>query len=184
MGTLINGFTITNVNPTPTVTPTPTTAGFYINSTSDKWTISYPSGNKTYPEESNQTFITQSKPGADLLDVIVDEQSKGANKSYTFTNITSDHSIQTVGDATPHQVHVMFNATPRTGKLPLRIEFIDESLGEPNTWYWQFGDGTNSSDKNPVHNYTKPGTFTVSLHANNGITNGIGIKNDMIWVTE
>jgi|GEM_PF-6196227 len=90
MGTLINGFTITNVNPTPTVTPTPTTAGFYINSTSDKWTISYPSGNKTYPEESNQTFIAQSKPGAELLDVIVDEQSKGANNSYTFTNITTD----------------------------------------------------------------------------------------------
>lgn len=184
MGTLINGFTITNVNPTPTVTPTPITTGYYINSTSDKWTISYPSGNKTYPEESNLTFITQSKPGADLLDIIVDEQSKGANKSYTFTNITTDHSIQTVGDANPHQVHVMFNATPCTGKLPLRVEFFDESLGEPTMWYWQFGDGQTSSFRNPIHNYTQPGMYTVSLRAYNNNSGGAGMLNEMIKVTE
>jgi len=154
-----------------------------INSTSDEWSIIYPKGDKLYPIYSNQTFITQSKPGADLLDVIVDEQSKGANKSYTFTNITLDHSIQTVGDATPHQVHVMFNATPRTGKLPLRIEFIDESLGEPNTWYWQFGDGVASSDRNPIHTYTRPGIYTVSLRAYNNVSGGMGVMNEMIRVT-
>lgn len=146
--------------------------------------INYPSGNKTYPEESNQTFIAQSKPGAELLDVIVDEQSKGGNKSYTFTNITTDHSIQTVGDANPHQVHVMFNATLCTEKLPLRVEFFDKSLGEPNMWYWQFGDGQTSSFRNPIHNYTQPGMYTVSLRAYNNNSGGAGMMNEMIKVTE
>ncbi|MEN6384979.1 MAG: PKD domain-containing protein [Phycisphaerales bacterium] len=32
-----------------------------------------------------------------------------------------------------------------------------------NTWLWNFGDGTTSRDQNPVHLYTQPGIFNVSL---------------------
>ncbi|WP_248722788.1 PKD domain-containing protein [Seonamhaeicola sp. ML3] len=39
-------------------------------------------------------------------------------------------------------------------------------------YYWDFGDGTTSTDRNPTHTYTSTGTFNVSLYAENscGVT--------------
>ncbi|WP_188465963.1 PKD domain-containing protein [Marivirga lumbricoides] len=34
-------------------------------------------------------------------------------------------------------------------------------------WEWNFGDGNTSTDKNPVHNYSDPGSYTISLTTNN-----------------
>ena len=34
-----------------------------------------------------------------------------------------------------------------------------------NGWNWSFGDNTTSTDQNPQHTYTTPGTYTVSLNA-------------------
>ena len=30
-------------------------------------------------------------------------------------------------------------------------------------WNWNFGDGTNSTEQNPVHTYSKAGNYTVNL---------------------
>jgi len=42
------------------------------------------------------------------------------------------------------------------------IEFTDASL-DAISWYWDFGDGTNSSDQNPSHVYTEAGIYVVTL---------------------
>ncbi|MEV7026343.1 collagenase [Kitasatospora sp. NPDC093558] len=31
------------------------------------------------------------------------------------------------------------------------------------SWHWTFGDGTSSDERNPVHSYASPGTYTVAL---------------------
>ena len=41
--------------------------------------------------------------------------------------------------------------------------FTDTSEGSINSWSWNFGDGSVSTDKNTSHIYKKPGSFTVSL---------------------
>ena len=41
--------------------------------------------------------------------------------------------------------------------------FEDWSYGEPDEWSWDFGDGGTSAEQNPVHTYTAPGTYTVTL---------------------
>lgn len=56
--------------------------------------------------------------------------------------------------------------------------FTDLSLGTPDTWFWNFGDGTtdNTNDPNPVHTYTTSGTYNVTLtagYASSGCTNSI-----------
>jgi PKD repeat protein len=61
-----------------------------------------------------------------------------------------------------------FSGKPTTGKAPLSVKFRDSSSGSPITWYWEFGDGTTATDKNPVHSYTNPGKYTVSLTVTNG----------------
>ena len=46
------------------------------------------------------------------------------------------------------------------------MNFTDLST-DANAWFWDFGDGTNSTDKNPSHVYANEGTFSVSLTAKN-----------------
>jgi PKD repeat protein len=35
--------------------------------------------------------------------------------------------------------------------------------GTITAWSWDFGDGTSSTDANPSHTYSAPGTYTVTL---------------------
>ncbi|MDV7395870.1 PKD domain-containing protein, partial [Arthrospira platensis SPKY1] len=42
------------------------------------------------------------------------------------------------------------------------ISFVDESTGA-TAWLWSFGDGTFSTEQNPVHAYEAAGTYLVTL---------------------
>ena len=69
-----------------------------------------------------------------------------------------------------------FSATPVYGFAPLAVHFTDTSCGAPESWVWDFGDGTTSTEQNPGHVYTQPGfSFSVSLTVNN--TQGGGAAN-------
>jgi len=43
------------------------------------------------------------------------------------------------------------------------FRFFDISTGNPDHWFWQFGDGTTSNIKNPKHQFATPGTYQVCL---------------------
>jgi len=48
----------------------------------------------------------------------------------------------------------------------MTVTFTDNSYDPDGfivSWLWDFGDGTNSTEQNPVHTYTVPGTYTVTL---------------------
>ncbi|HEY4230063.1 MAG TPA: PKD domain-containing protein [Thermoanaerobaculia bacterium] len=47
------------------------------------------------------------------------------------------------------------------------LEFRDVSGGGPIEWSWSFGDGTSSSEKNPIKAFAAPGTYVISLTASN-----------------
>lgn len=42
------------------------------------------------------------------------------------------------------------------------VQFSNESTGAAS-WHWDFGDGQNSTETNPVHTYTANGVFTATL---------------------
>lgn len=156
---------------------------YIINATADPFTIVYPPGVTQYPEGANQTYFTQAKPGSELKEVRVDAiPLPELNASYTFSNIVTDHNISTSGEYLPWQVHVSFTANQTSGAAPLHIKFTDMTAGAPTSWYWQFGDGDVSTEQNPLHLYTVPGTYTVSLRAFNEQTGGYKIWNDAILV--
>ncbi len=59
-----------------------------------------------------------------------------------------------------------FTVEPDAGLVPFEVEFTDVS--DPGTagitsWSWNFGDGDTSVEQNPVHSYTVPGEYSVSL---------------------
>lgn len=48
------------------------------------------------------------------------------------------------------------------------VEFTNLSDATSGTWLWDFGDGTTSDEFEPAHNYTSPGTYSVSLNGDFG----------------
>ncbi|MCE3281544.1 MAG: hypothetical protein K0Q66_281, partial [Chitinophagaceae bacterium] len=55
-----------------------------------------------------------------------------------------------------------------SGCITDQAQFTDATNGNGrtvNSWLWEFGDATNATVKNPVKNYTAPGTYNVKLTA-------------------
>lgn len=45
-----------------------------------------------------------------------------------------------------------------------KVVFEDKSYGNITSWHWDFGDGTTSTEQNPIHTYRKDGVhYTVTL---------------------
>jgi PKD repeat protein len=60
-----------------------------------------------------------------------------------------------------------FTADITSGTVPLTIQFTDTSTYSPTSWEWSFGDGSTSTLQNPKHQYTAPGSYSVTLTATN-----------------
>jgi PKD repeat protein len=97
--------------------------------------------------------------------VKVDGNSVGAMPSYTFTNVQSNHTIVASFSIIPAPV-ADFTGSPMSGKKPLTVNFSDQSTGNVSSRTWSFGDSGTSTEQNPSHTYSNPGTYTVSLSVN------------------
>lgn len=51
------------------------------------------------------------------------------------------------------------------------VGFIDATLGNPDQWEWEFGDGNTSTEQNPYHQYLNAGTYDVYLTVRNNEAN-------------
>ena len=111
------------------------------------------------------------------------------------TSYTSDICIDDVKVWEPAPVTAAFtisNATPAYQEV---VTFTDQSTSSPSIWFWDFGDGTTSSDQNPTHAYSSTGTKTIQLIVSNGaytdtVTNSLVVQlppmtfsNDTLEVT-
>lgn len=71
-----------------------------------------------------------------------------------------------------------FTSNVTNGISSTSIQFNDTSKENPTSWSWDFGDGGSSSVRNPIHKYTKPGRYNVSLITTNSFgTNKIFKEN-------
>ena len=43
------------------------------------------------------------------------------------------------------------------------VTFSDGSIGNIQSWQWDFGDGNSSADQNPTHSYAAYGTYTIRM---------------------
>ncbi|PKG31079.1 PKD domain-containing protein, partial [Methanoregula sp.] len=59
-----------------------------------------------------------------------------------------------------------FSASPQSGDVGTPVNFTDLTTPAADHWRWDFGDGSNSTDQNPVHVYSSTGTYQVSLTVN------------------
>ncbi|MBX3463964.1 MAG: PKD domain-containing protein [Planctomycetes bacterium] len=98
-------------------------------------------------------------PGDYTVELVArNANTEGSKRETAFVHVTGP-------------VQADFTATPTTtGGAPLTVLFRDtstEANGAITAWAWDFdGNGTtDSTQQNPAHTYTTPGTFTVSLTA-------------------
>jgi PKD repeat protein len=75
-----------------------------------------------------------------------------------------------------------FSGNRTNGPAPLTVAFSDASTGAITSRSWNFGDGEISTDRNPIHTFTAPGTYTVSLTLTGPGGTDTEVKNDYIVV--
>ncbi|MDQ1251304.1 MAG: hypothetical protein QG646_377 [Euryarchaeota archaeon] len=119
------------------------------------WRWSFSDGTNSTDQNPVHTF---SKPGIYFVTLTV--SNAGGNSwvtKYNYIIVPNDVAVPVAA----------FSASPTSGSAPLNVIFTDESTGSPTSWKWYFGDGTGSTDKNPVHTFSKSGAYNVGLTVTN-----------------
>ncbi|GJM61353.1 PKD domain-containing protein [Persicobacter diffluens] len=79
---------------------------------------------------------------------------------------------------------VDFIPNPKVGCVPLEVHFenLSRNTDEFTLFTWDFGDGGQSNESSPTYTYENPGTYYVSLSANNLVSDGLFFQKDTIIV--
>ncbi|MCO5382284.1 MAG: PGF-pre-PGF domain-containing protein [Methanosarcina barkeri] len=107
------------------------------------------------------------------------------NLTVNNENGSSSKTLNIIVQGEPVQENILpvadFDADTTSGSAPLSVQFTDLSQNA-NEWKWDFGDGANSTEQNPMHNYSTAGTYNVNLTVSN--ENETASKIDTINVLE
>jgi outer membrane protein assembly factor BamB len=68
------------------------------------------------------------------------------------------------------------------GFAPLTVKFTDLSTESPTSWHWDFGDESQSTERNPVHTYLAKRLYTVRLETSNAAGTSSMTKTDLIMI--
>lgn len=78
---------------------------------------------------------------------------------------------------------LVFNATPAAGYPPLMVTLTDLTVGDIQSWLWDFGDGCNASGQNTTtHLYRFPGNYSVNLTITSASGNSSLLMPDYIMI--
>lgn len=110
---------------------------------------------------------------------IIDYDDEASSKNNGFWNLSRSHTMY--GKASElvafrlmplePEVSPVLEAKWRVKRLDWatrEVAFEDESHGDIERWSWDFGDGTSSSEQNPVHRYEEAGHYVVMLTVSGG----------------
>lgn len=137
--------------------------------------ISYTSGTDYLQIASNQGIEEVSNPGSSPYQYWYTPNDTG---KVTFNIRAGQYGClsdaYTVNNIRFNEPRAMFSPSNNIFcDQPYQATFINESdyTDIANTeFYWNFGDGGNSSETSPSHSYTQPGSYTVSLTVSNTST--------------
>ena len=127
--------------------------------------------NSSLIEYSNVVYSDSNGAYADTIAAIPDGIPISV-ATYDCNNIL--HSNTVYSSPTPQEVDflICLDVQCRAGfsavldsnnKAQNTYLFTDLSYGDPNKWFWNFGDGTTSNEKDPVHQFTTSGSYMVNL---------------------
>lgn len=104
---------------------------------------------------------------------VVDPDYYSSNIDSAKTVINS-FKIGTGGSGSPVNPPILaakFSVDKTKGKVPLEVVFTDKSSGDADTYLYEFGDGSTSTEPSPTHTYYQVGNFIPKLTIKkNGVT--------------
>ena len=133
--------------------------------------------NLTYSNGTNSTSVSTS-----TSPYVITNPGVG---TYTVTSISNANCIGTSSGSatvTSNPIPVAAFVSPASACIPLCVTFTDASTvsaGSIISWNWHFSDGGTSTQQNPNHCFTSPGTYSVSLTvtSSNGCVDSVHINN-------
>ncbi|WP_011306969.1 PKD domain-containing protein [Methanosarcina barkeri] len=161
---------VANFNSSVTSGKTPLTVKFTDTSTGTpaKWRWDFGDGSKSFLQNPVHKY---SKAGTYTVNLTV-KNTKGSN------TVTKTEYIKVITKPVAN-----FTSSVTSGKAPLKVKFTDTSTGTPAKWRWDFGDGSDSFHQNPIHKYSKAGTYTVNLTVKNAAGRNTVTKTEYIKIT-
>ena len=136
--------------PDRTMGEAPLTVRFINQSSGSISRIQWNFGDGTTSTESNPTH-TFGTPGIYTVRLEVAGQGGISNVSWQVNVRTT--SVPVAG----------FSQSTAAGRAPLMVQFTDQSVGSITSWFWNFSDGTTSTERNPAHTFSVVGTYNVFL---------------------
>jgi beta propeller repeat protein len=108
-------------------------------------------------------FLEVPITNADIGKTIRFQTASGAEGDQTQLVVSGLKVLKNINFISKPSSAADFTATPTQGTIPLTVKFTDKSSGSPKSWYWDFGDGTTSTERNPSHVYSQNGVYSVGL---------------------
>ncbi|ETA69016.1 PDK repeat-containing protein [Methanolobus tindarius DSM 2278] len=128
----------------------PLSVHFYENSGyADSWYWNFGDGNTSTEQNPIHTY---SNAGTYNVEVNV------SNATSYFIETKEDYIHAYSSQVTD------FHTNAQTVYVGQNITFYDDSNNNPSTWQWNFGDGSTSTEQNPIHAYNEGGLYTVQLN--------------------
>lgn len=114
-----------------------------------EWSWSFPGGEPSSSTEQNPTVIYNTAGEYDVVLIV--------SNLYGSDTVTLKSGIKVNGSPKGKFIYTSQNGV---------VSFTNQSTGG-TSYLWNFGDGTTSTELNPVHSYAVPGQYTVSLTVTN-----------------
>ena len=123
------------------------------------------------PQRAVESVLTENKLIG--LSWAVLDYDDAASETHSFWNLSRQHTMY--GKADELVAFRLMPLEPQLRKFEANwsfqvidyyrrvVAFRDETTGQVNSWKWDFGDGTASTDQNPIHQYREGKDYTVVL---------------------
>ena len=79
-----------------------------------------------------------------------------------------DTLVKTNYIAVDEQLYSNFIIDINNGCQGMQVSFTDITTNSPDTWFWDFGDGSTSNVQNPTHIFSNAGVFDITLTTSKG----------------
>ncbi len=135
------------------------------------WNWSFPGGTPSSYNGQNPSIITYNTSGTYDVSLTISDGINLSTKTIdNYINITNE----LVSD---------FHTNTTQAYEGSDIYFYDSSIGNPTSWFWDFGDGYTSTIQNPYHQYIYQGIYNVSLTVSDGNLSNTETKYNLINIS-
>jgi PKD repeat protein len=134
------------------------------------WTWDF--GDTATSTDQNPAHVYQLRGIYTVSLTVRNENGKDTETKQNYINIGMPPKAEFIPTYAPYEQY----------RIPMRVNFIDQSINNPTSWSWDFGDGETSTAQNPAHSYLAAGTYTVSMTVKNTFGTDTKTSRDLIVV--